>query len=145
MHLPFPQGFVRSMSIESLVDRINDLPSLSPVLARMNAIVASSEASAFEIVDALKLDPAISTKVLRLANSAYVGIPRTVSSLHNAVVILGQRRIHSLVLSASALSSFPRAGPMPFSNMDFWRHSITVALVCESIAKHLKRYDAVEA
>ncbi len=129
---------------DALIERINHLPSLSPVLARINAIVGSPEVSAGDMVDALKLDPAISGKVLRLANSAYVGIPRTVSSLHNAVVILGQRRIHSLVLAASTLSAFPRSSAFPFQILAFWRHSITVAIVSESIARHLKRYGAVE-
>mgnify|MGYP000723733419 CR=1 FL=1 len=129
-----------------ILDRINHLPSLPPVLARITEVVSHPEASVNTIVEALKLDPGICSKVLRLANSAYVGIPRTVSSLHNAVVILGQRRIQSLVLAAHTLAAFGcTTAALPFSGVAFWRHSVTVAIICESIARHLKRYDAVEA
>jgi putative nucleotidyltransferase with HDIG domain len=130
---------------ESLLDRITHLPSLPPALARISAIVSNPDISIAEIAEALKLDPGICSKVLRLANSAYVGIPRTVSSLNNAVVLLGQHRIQSLVFATTTLSALGRASPMPFANIDFWRHSMTTALVCESIARHLKRYDTVEA
>jgi len=130
---------------EILIKKITTLPSLSPVVQKISAVIASPNASADEIVSVLKMDPAIAGKVLRLANSAYIGIPRTVSSLQNAVVILGNRRIYSLVLAASTLSAFILDSSLPFSVIRFWKHSITVALVCESIARHLKRYDAIEA
>lgn len=128
-----------------LIEKVNNLPSLSPVVQRIGTVMADPKVSASDIVDVLKTDPAIASKVLRLANSAYIGIPRTVSSLQNAVVILGQRRIHSLVLAASSLSIFKLDSALPFDRMDFWKHSVTVAIVCESIARYLKRYDPVEA
>ncbi len=130
---------------EMLLKKITSLPSLSPVVQKIGAVIAKPNASADEIVSVLKMDPAIAGKVLRLANSAYIGIPRTVSSLQNAVVILGNRRIHSLVLAVSTLSHFNQGYSLPFDAIRFWKHSITVALVCESMARHLKRYDTMEA
>jgi putative nucleotidyltransferase with HDIG domain len=131
-------------SCTGLVEKINTLPTLSPILQKIKAVMGQPDSSAADIVDVLKLDPAISSKVLRLANSAYIGIPRTVSSLQNAVVILGQQRIYSLVLASSTLAAIPRGVELPFRSMDFWKHSITVAIVCESIARHLQRYDDME-
>lgn len=129
---------------KTLIQKVRDLPSLSPVIQRVNAIMTNPESSADDIVNVLKLDPGITSKVLRLANSAYIGIPRTVSSLQNAVVILGQRRVHSLVLAVSALSSLHVPSQLPFDSFQFWKHSVVVASIAESIAKHLKRYDTIE-
>ncbi len=129
----------------SLFEKVDTLPSLSPVVQKINAVMSDPDASAGDIVNALKLDPAIAGKVLRLANSAYIGIPRTVSSLQNAVVILGHRRIHSLVLAASTLSSFSFDNTLPYNGLSYWKHSLTVALICESIARHIKRYDTIDA
>jgi putative nucleotidyltransferase with HDIG domain len=130
---------------QEMIDRIKNLPTLSPILQKIRAVMSLPDTAANDIVEVLKLDPAISGKVLRLANSAYIGIPRTVSSLQNAVVILGQQRIYSLVMAASALSAVPRGLDTPFTIRHFWKHSVTVAIICESIARHLQRYDDMEA
>lgn len=127
-----------------LIDKINSLPSLSPVIQHIISVVSNHDCSASDVVDAIKLDPAIAGKVLRLANSAYFGMPKTVSSLKNAVVILGQKTIHSLVISASLLSQIKGSRELPFDGIRFWKHSIAVAMTCESIAKHLLRYESID-
>ena len=88
-----------------LIERIGNLPIPTPVLQRINAIMANADSSAQDIVEAIKLDPVMVSRVLKLANSAYIGVPRTVSSLKNAVVLLGQKRIRALALSSSLLAS----------------------------------------
>jgi putative nucleotidyltransferase with HDIG domain len=129
---------------ESLIQAIQDLPVLSPVVGRISQVVSNAESSVSAVVDALKLDPVVSGKVLKLANSAYVGIPRTISSVKNAVVLLGQKRIYSLVLATTALASFKSVGGLPFSLYRYWKHSIIVAMIAESIARHLKRYSPID-
>jgi len=133
-------------SAAGLLEWINNLPTLSPVLQRINSVMSNPTSSADNVEQALKLDPVIAGKVLRLANSAYVGIPRTISSLKNAIVLLGFKRIHSLVMASTILSSFPGRGVKQAIDLArYWRHSITVALVAESIARHLNRYEAVDS
>ena len=128
----------------SFIDHIKHLPSPSPVVTQINAVLSNADASAGDIVGALKLDPVLTGRVLRLANSAYIGIPRTIASLQNAVVLLGVKRIRSLVLSSTLLSSICiRRGASAFLHA-FWRHSVTAALVAESIARYLKRYELLE-
>ena len=129
---------------EPLIKAIRDLPVLSPVAGRIAQVVSNAESSVTAVVDALKLDPVISGKVLKLANSAYVGIPRTISSVQNAVVLLGQKRIHSLVLSTTVLSALKPGRDLPFSLYRFWKHSVTVATIAESVARHLRRYSPID-
>jgi len=130
----------------TLIQRIRNLPTFSPVMQRINAVMANRSSSALDIVNAIKLDPAVSGKVLRLANSAYVGIPRTVSSLHNAVVLLGNKRVHSLVMASTLLSSFGvKYSPSALDLKRYWMHSFAVALAAEALAKHLTRYDPVDS
>ncbi|MBD3315884.1 MAG: HDOD domain-containing protein [Chitinivibrionales bacterium] len=128
----------------ALESRIDALPSPSPVLGRIRGILADPDSSAADVVDALKLDPVISGRTLRLANSAYIGIPRTVSSLQNAVVLLGMRRIHALVMGVAVGGIMPRHTDSPLSLADFWKHSVTVGIVCESVARHLRRYEPID-
>jgi putative nucleotidyltransferase with HDIG domain len=130
--------------METLTKAIHDLPVLSPVVGRIAQVVSNAESSVDAVVDALKLDPVIGGKVLKLANSAYVGIPRTISSVKNAVVLLGQKRIHSLVLATTVLSSLSAGRQLPFSLYRYWKHSITVAMIAETVARHLKRYSPID-
>ncbi len=123
---------------------ITNLPSPPAVLRKIAEITADPQVSAIQMEQALRLDPAISGKVLKLANSAYVGIPRTISSLHHAVVLLGNRRIYSLILGSALLRVARNIGVLSFSLTNFWRHSIITAMIAESIAKHLKRYRTID-
>jgi putative nucleotidyltransferase with HDIG domain len=123
---------------------ITNLPSPPAVLRKIVKITADPQVSASQMEEALRLDPAISGKVLKLANSAYIGIPRTISSLHHAVVLLGNRRIYSLILGSALLGVARNQGVRSFSLIEFWRHSIITAMIAESIAKHLKRYRTID-
>jgi putative nucleotidyltransferase with HDIG domain len=132
------------MDQKSFLKTISNLPSPPAVLRKIAEITADPHMSAGQMEKALRLDPAVSGKVLKLANSAYIGIPRTISSLHHAVVLLGNRRIHSLILGSALLGLVKSYGKITISLTDFWRHSIISALIAESIAKHLKRYKPVD-
>jgi putative nucleotidyltransferase with HDIG domain len=127
-----------------LAKAIDGLPVLSPSVSRIGAIISNPDSSADQIVSALKQDPLLSGRVLKLSNSAYVGIPNTISSVKNAVVLLGRKRVYSLVLGSGVSNVLRDTGKLPFSPHNFWRHSITVAAIAESIAKHLRRYEPIE-
>ncbi len=128
------------MEQKAFLRAVSALPSLTAVLRRIFAVVKDSNSTALDITRVLQLDPAIAGKVLRLANSAYIGLPHTVSSIQNAVTLLGTRRIHSLIL-ISILSSVKKSVYASFPVISYWRHSVCTALIAEAIAKSLRRYD----
>jgi len=123
---------------------IEHLPVPSSIIRRINRVISNPDASGGEVADAISLDPTLCGKVLRLANSAYIGLPHRVSSLPHAVVLLGIKRVHSLVLTSELIAPFSKQDALPFSLDRFRRHAVTVAHVAESIARHLKRYDAMD-
>jgi len=128
-----------------LSQEIGDLPSLSQVLMRLSKVTSNPASTAQQVADVVKLDPALTAKVLRLANSAYIGMPRTIDSLKNAVVLLGQKRIYSLAFTAGIVFSFKKKGTLPFSQKDYWRHSVAVGMIAESISKSLHRHDSIDS
>jgi putative nucleotidyltransferase with HDIG domain len=71
-----------------------------------------------------------------LANSAFYGIPRSISSVQSAVVILGFNTLKSMVLSASVMDLFPvNSSGGSFDRIRFWKHSIVCALIAKYIAQ----------
>lgn len=129
---------------KELFEKINKLPSLPQLVQKLQQVVTDPNSRIEDIEEILKLDPVIISKILRLANSAYIGLPKTVSSLKNAIVVLGMKRIQSLVITNSLLSSLKVAQTMPFDQIRFWKHSVTVSMVSESIARHMKRYEFID-
>jgi putative nucleotidyltransferase with HDIG domain len=88
-----------------------------------------------EVEEIMSQDIGMTTKVLKLANSAYYAIPGGVSSLARAIAFIGFDTIHQLVLSASIIKALEVKGPSTFDINEFWKHSIGVAIGAEVIAK----------
>lgn len=132
------------MDQKTIARAIARLPTPSGAIRHISMVIRNKEASASDVADALRLDPVLLGKTLRLANSAYIGMPRTVSSLQYAIVLLGIKRIHALLLTSELLAPFSNSTSLPFSLDAFRRHAVTVAFIAESIARHLKRYNALD-
>jgi putative nucleotidyltransferase with HDIG domain len=115
---------------------MDQIPTLSVIVSRLIKVVNSSDSSAGNVADLIERDPALTSKVLRLANSAFYGVPRSVSSVQSAVVILGFNTLKSIVLSASIFNLFSsKKTPQAFDRTRFWKHSIVCALAAKKVAQ----------
>lgn len=117
------------------IEQIDNLPSLPSIVSRLIQVVNSPDTSAEDAANLIQKDPALTTKMLRLANSAFYGIPRSISSVSSAVVILGFNTIRSLVLSASVMKMFSGSKKPAFEKDRFWKHSIVCALAAKTIVR----------
>lgn len=118
-----------------IVESIDQLPALPSIVARLIQVVNSPDSSADDAAHLIERDPALTSRMLRLANSAFYGIPRTISSVSSAVVILGFNTIKSLVLSASVMQMFPGMEKSIFDKTQFWKHSIVCAMAAKRITR----------
>ena len=117
------------------IEQIDNLPSLPSIVTRLIQVVNSPDTSADDAAKLIQKDPALTTKMLRLANSAFYGIPRSISSVSSAVVILGFNTIRSLVLSASVMKMFSGSKKPVFDKDRFWKHSVVCALAAKIIVR----------
>ena len=121
-----------------IIEGIRKLPSLPEIATKLMEVVNSPYSSADDAASLIEKDPGMTSTLLRMANSAFYGMPRTISSVSSAVVILGFNTIRSIVLSASILSVFSSEGRVAgFNHQRFWRHSILCAIGAKLIAKQL--------
>lgn len=121
---------------QRVIEQIDNLPSLPSIVARLIRVVNSPDTSAEDAAKLIERDPALTTKMVRLANSAFYGIPRSISSVSSAVVILGFNTIRSLVLSASVMKMFSDSKKQAIDKERFWKHSIVCALAAKIIVRH---------
>ena len=82
-------------------------------------------------------DPALCTRLLKLVNSAYYGFDRKISSLTQAVVILGFNEVRSVAMSAIVIDAFQRKAG--FDYRAFWIHAVGTAATASALAKQLDR------
>ncbi len=121
---------------ESIVENIVTLPTIPPVLAELNAAIVNPAISAADIGRIISRDPAIATKVLRLANSAYYGLRNKVTTITHAVTMLGFNIIRNLVMTATVFDASPKGDISGlFEAEKFWHHSLGVAIAARTVAK----------
>lgn len=122
--------------IKLIVNRVHNLPTPPMVFAQVNKVISDPDTSTYQIGMIISEDPALSAKVLKLTNSAFYGIPRTITSVKQAIVILGLDVVHSLVLSASVFEIFSKQYSINRDYLDsFWRHSLSVAFMARIISR----------
>jgi putative nucleotidyltransferase with HDIG domain len=111
-----------------------DLPSVPAALAKVIQITNKPEATAEQVASIVMLDQSLSTKVLRLANSAYLGRRGKAETITQAVVTLGFGSVRNLAASASVIDAlFPKQLFPGFSWHEMWTHSVMCALASESL------------
>lgn len=125
---------------------IGDLPTLPTVAMEVSQLANSITSGISDIVRIIHNDPALTSKVLKIANSAFYGMPKRIESLNMALVVLGMKEINSLVTSICVFKAFPVVpGRATFDRQRFWEHSAGCGEIAKVIAHKLSiRVFAVE-
>lgn len=130
---------------QKIIQDLGQIPTMPTIAGKVMQIVNDPKSNAEDVARFISRDVALTSKVLRLANSAFYGIPRTISSVNSAIVILGFNTIRSLVLSASVVKIFPaKPGVVSFDRKAFWKHSFIVGIASRMLAAHLRRRKLVD-
>jgi diguanylate cyclase (GGDEF)-like protein len=132
---------------EALLDRIlqtRTLPSPPAVALRLIQLAPDPAVDDEALADVLELDPALSARVLRMANSAFFGLPAEVRTLDRALPVLGRGAVTSLALSFSLTDESMRAGPLSEHFRRFWLRCAVQASAAETLARFRVRLPAPE-
>ncbi len=125
-----------------IMQAVQDLPPLPAMITKILEETQKEDVSASTLERLLASDQALAVKTLRVVNSAYYGLEGQVSSLSQAVVILGIQQLRNLVLSVSAIGMMKAKNPRQQQlQKDFWLHSIATASTAQIIAQK-KRFNA---
>lgn len=126
---------LRKRDLRELMSRIQTIPSLPDLYARVVEELKSPDPSVHRVGDIISRDLGMSAKVLQLVNSAFFGLPRPVHSPAQAVALLGIDIVKSLVLMVQVFSRMDGPGIKGFSLDNLWTHSMRVAHVSLGIAR----------
>jgi len=123
------------------IEQIENLPTLPEVANKLLKIINDPTTTAVDVANLISQDLSLTSKVLRLANSAFYGIPRTVTTVQNAVVILGLKVINTMVFSITVVKMFPGDSRNElFSRKKFWAHSLACAVLSRQLALRMRKF-----
>ena len=134
--------------LEIEIDTIEGLPTLPTVYTQVQKLCEDPDVDAEDLAQVIETDPAITMKLLRLANSAFFGFSRNITSMQDAVSLLGNQTVQNAVLSISVFESAKEMGEEGgLDRKEFWRHSAACGSIVRFIArkKQVDREDAFTA
>ncbi len=126
-------------SLKLYVKKITKLPTLPVIAQEILATVGDDLLSVSKLEKIIENDPAISAKILSVANSAFFGFKTPAETLNNAMVRIGFNNIRNIALGISlitVLENGNREGAFDYQRI--FNHSITVGFIARLLSKHLK-------
>src|SRR5271157_935917 len=133
---------------KDIIERIRlgySLPSLSAVAIKLVEIASNEYSSLTEMSALIEKDPALTARLIKIANSAFFRAVESISTVEQAIMKVGSNHLRVMALSLSLRDTFPmgRVGPMDFEK--FWRSSLYQALIAKSLAQRLRTCNPEEA
>ncbi len=121
--------------LAELLEKVDGLAVLPHVVFKVLEISASEDAPPLELERAIIVDPGFSSKVLTLANSAFFGLPRRVTSIREAILFLGFRAVRSLAMTVGTYDMFVgKSDKESLRRRAWWRHSVDTAVCSKALA-----------
>jgi putative nucleotidyltransferase with HDIG domain len=119
--------------LKRAVQIVGELPSIPATVGQIGAAVADPSSSADDLRAILEQDPALSARVLRVANSSLYGFRREVETLRHAITLLGFRTVEALVMAASLRDVFAHFG---LSEKLIWEHATLAGVVAGRLSNY---------
>jgi len=135
----------KDVDIQKIIGKIDKLPTLPYIITTLNDLIRNPNTSASDIHQIIMKDQSMSSRILKLVNSAFYGFSERISSISHAIVILGFNTVKNVALTASVFDMFPKEGESAglFDREQFWIHSLATASTARLIARKV-RLPAVE-
>ncbi len=125
--------------VQEAVSKVTAIATLPEVTARIITTVEDPKSSAAQLHRIVAHDPALVTRILKVVNSAFYGLPGQIASIDRAIVLLGLNAIKNIAVAASLGQLFRGVKLCDgFTAKDLWAHCIAVAVTSRELAREMK-------
>jgi putative nucleotidyltransferase with HDIG domain len=136
---------VDNQKLQRITLEVEAFPGMPATAAKLLPLFDNPDSTPSEVENIVKYDPGLTANILKLTNSAYFGIPTKVSSIKQAVILLGWKRLMQVVTTICMSPLMKKAVPgYDLRSGELWQHSIAVSVAAELLVKALKIPDADE-
>ncbi len=112
-----------------------ELPSFPAAISQVLEKIRDKESSAADIAESISVDPGLTVRVLKVANSAAFSPARKIENLTQAIALVGMSQLESLVLSVVVSSNIPSNSAPGYDNKEFWTAAARRGIAARSLAK----------
>ncbi|RMF60849.1 MAG: HDOD domain-containing protein [Calditrichaeota bacterium] len=121
--------------VTTLVQSVKKISSLPTIFVRVNELINDPTSCANDLGRVIEKDQALTSGLLKLANSAFYGFPGRIDTVSRAITIIGFKQLRELVLAVSVRSAFSEFGQdSPINMTSFWEHSIACGIASRVLA-----------
>lgn len=140
LNLASPLPRVTYEGMVTKLGSVDDLPTLPIIVQKILKATEDETTGSRELMAILANDQSLSAKVLRVANSAFYGLRYKITSVDNAISVVGFDEVKRIALTAFVARSFPsRQNIAQFPLPQFWIHSIATAHISRTLCADLSR------
>lgn len=131
--------------IRHIAGRISGLPTLPTVVSKMIELVDDPRTHTRTLAKLIANDQSLTARILKLANSAYYGFSREISTVDTAIVVMGFHAVKEMGLSLSVFDTFKNmSNEGNFDVYRYWEHGVGVGVAARSLARKYGTTDAGE-
>ena len=125
--------------IDSAIREISHIATLPEITVKIIELVENPTSTAQDLHTVISNDPALCSRILKVVNSSFYGLPGQIGSINRAIVLLGLNAVKNIAISASLAKLF-RGGELcsRFSARDLWQHSIATATAAKLLADEVR-------
>ena len=134
----------QSLTVSEQLEEMPELLPLSPVATQLIQSCQDANASLRDLSEHIERDPALSVKLLRVANSALYGFPGEIRTVDHAAVVLGFREVKNMTMSVVAGQAFTSGKSAAKEREALWEHSLGCAAVARILAKDIADVESDE-
>lgn len=129
----------KAQLVEQAIKEISHIATLPEITLKIVELVEDPKSTAQDLHNVISNDPALCSRILKVVNSSFYGLPGQIGSINRAIVMLGLNAVKNIAIAASLAKLF-RGGDMTsfFSAKRLWEHSVGVAATSKLIADSLK-------
>ena len=126
--------------------KVTTIATLPEVTARIIRTVEDPKSTASSLHKIVAHDPALVTRILKVVNSSFYGLPGQVGSVERAIVLLGLNAVKNIAVAASLGQMFRGAELCDgYAAKDLWAHCVAVGVTARELARQMKAPVADEA
>lgn len=132
------------VTLASVIREVHDLPTLPGIVMDILNSIDQEDLDIEVLAKKVSQDQALTAKTLRLANSSYFTTQVKVTTLQQAITLLGFQNLRNIIATAALTGCFPERACAGFDHKDFWCHAIITASAAASLSRKL-RFNADQA
>jgi len=136
---------VNKDNLSRIMRQVKSFPGMPTTAAKLMPLLRDPDSSLARIEDLIKYDPGLTANLLKLTNSAYFGLPSRISSVRQAILVLGRRRLLQLATTICLSGLMTKSVPgydLPQGGL--WRHSVAVSVAADLLIASLSIDDVDE-